>query len=82
MAESGQKTVFFQTARAESFRQREGTRAMKAAVKAGLPVDRVEFDPVTGKIIVIIGEPGEPETGGDLDSWLKKKGQKTECASG
>jgi hypothetical protein len=39
------------------------TRGAKAVLAAGLPVSRVEIDPHTGKIAVIVGQPaGENET--------------------
>jgi len=41
------------------FRERELARALRAAKAAG--GERVEVDPTTGRIIVIIGEHAEPE---------------------
>ena len=46
----------------KSFRQRDMTRAIKAARLAGLAVERVEVDK-DGKIIVVTGKP---ETPGDV----------------
>jgi hypothetical protein len=52
------------------FREREFARAVRAAKRAG--GERVELDPATGKICVVLGgRPDEP--GNDLDNWLKKK---------
>jgi hypothetical protein len=42
------------------FRERELARAVRAAKSAG--GSRVEIDPGTGRISVIIGEHAEPET--------------------
>jgi hypothetical protein len=42
------------------FRERELARAVRAAKSAG--GERVEIDPVTGKISVILTNSGEPET--------------------
>jgi len=43
----------------KSFRQRDMTRAIKAARLAGLNVERVEVDK-DGKIIVVTGKPETP----------------------
>jgi hypothetical protein len=45
---------------AQTFRQADITRAIKAAVRAGVPVARVEVSP-EGRIIVIAGKPREEE---------------------
>jgi hypothetical protein len=39
------------------FKKTDATRAVKAALASGLSVARVEVDPHTGKIAVIVGEP-------------------------
>jgi hypothetical protein len=43
---------------AQTFRERDVTKAVKAVVKAGMKVDRVEV--MDGKIVVFAGDP---ETG-------------------
>jgi hypothetical protein len=46
------------------FLESELARALRAAKRAGAPVDRIEVDPTTGKIAVILrraGETTEPE---------------------
>lgn len=45
-----------------NFRQKDVTRAIKAAKSAGLPIARVEVDPVTAKISVIVGAAEEIDT--------------------
>jgi hypothetical protein len=54
------------------FRERELARAVRAAKCAG--GERVEIDPATGKISVIIAKPDdEAATNNALDQWLKDK---------
>jgi hypothetical protein len=54
------------------FRERELARAVRAAKCAG--GERVEIDPATGKISVIIAKPdNEAATNNALDQWLKDK---------
>jgi hypothetical protein len=45
-----------------NFRQQDVTRAINAAKASGLPIARIEVDPKTSKIVVIIGDPDKPET--------------------
>jgi hypothetical protein len=47
---------------AQSFKQGDATRAVKAVVKAGLSVGRVEF--ADSKIVVFVGQP---EAHGTID---------------
>ena len=42
---------------ANRFHERELARALRAAKKSGTAIDRVEVDPATGKISVIIAQP-------------------------
>jgi hypothetical protein len=58
-------------ARAPSvFRQSDVTRAIKAAVAAGVNIERVEIDK-SGRIVIVTGKPGEPEApANDLDREL------------
>jgi len=44
------------------FNAREVARAVRAARDAGERPDRVEIDPATGRIVVILAKPGEAET--------------------
>ena len=51
-----------------NFRQSDVQRAIRAAKATGLPVARVEVDPKTAKITVIVGEP-ETEAAKVVNSW-------------
>ena len=44
------------------FHERELARALRAAKKSGTPIDRVEVDPATGRISVVIAKPSEVPT--------------------
>jgi hypothetical protein len=56
------------------FRERELARAVRAARAAG--GERVEIDPATGKISVILAKPGEGAADNEVENWLsKQKGQ-------
>lgn len=41
------------------FSEREVTRAMRAVERAGKHIDRVEIDPTSGKLVVILAKSGE-----------------------
>jgi tagatose-1,6-bisphosphate aldolase len=57
--------------RRPTFRQSDVTRAFKAAQKAGVDVDRVEVDPISGKVIIYVrGEEDEAATMSQLDKWI------------
>jgi hypothetical protein len=60
------------------FNQREIARALKAARLAGERPERVEIDPATGKIAVIIAktDDGEPAKN-ELDNWIEKHAHQT-----
>jgi hypothetical protein len=56
------------------FREVELARAVRAAKSAG--GERVEIDPTTGKISVIIAtKPGESATDSEVENWLSKQGR-------
>jgi excisionase family DNA binding protein len=55
--------------RPSNFRQQDVTRAINAAKRAGLSIVRIEIDPKTAKITVIIGEAELPPTNGITDEW-------------
>jgi hypothetical protein len=40
-----------------TFKRRDVTRAIEAALAAGIQVARAEIDPRTGKIILVFGDP-------------------------
>jgi hypothetical protein len=72
-------------ARPSNFRQQDVTRAINAAKRAGLSIARVEVDPKTAKITVIVGEPElPPANAAEADEWqdeidkLKAKARKSE----
>jgi hypothetical protein len=62
-----------------TFKQQDATRAARAAIAAGLKVQRIEID-TGGKIIVVIGdgaelpasEAAEPTA---LDAWRTSRGK-------
>jgi hypothetical protein len=56
--------------RPSTFRQRDLTAAVRGAIAAGCAVSRVEIDPVTGKIIVIMVAGAAKESTTDLDAWM------------
>ena len=59
------------------FRQHDLTRALRAAVAAGLAVSGYEIDPVTGRIVVNINADKEQgDARSDLDWWLTQHGHK------
>jgi hypothetical protein len=45
----------------QTFKQRDVTKAIKATVKAGIPVERVEID--NGKIIIVIAKAEDAVNG-------------------
>jgi hypothetical protein len=54
------------------FREKELARAVRAAKEAG--GDRVEVDPETGKISVIIGKKLDESTAdNEVENWLSKQ---------
>jgi len=52
---------------AQTFRQADITKALKAAAAAGMVVQRFEIDR-DGKLVVIAGQPAEPEFAA-LNEW-------------
>ncbi|WP_237482553.1 hypothetical protein [Lichenibacterium dinghuense] len=58
-----------------AFRQADLVRALKAADKAGLKVQRFEIDP-DGRIAVVTGEPGKDQPISALEAWKAKRASK------
>jgi hypothetical protein len=57
---------------AQTFRQGDVTKALKAAAAAGIDVGRVEIDR-DGKIIVIVAEPAKtPDTDHETSADIRK----------
>jgi hypothetical protein len=54
------------------FRKRELTRSIKAAEAAGKKVDRVEVDPISGRIVVYFGNGGDDPKLNTADAVLMK----------
>jgi len=54
------------------FKEREVARALRGARRAGEVVDRVEIDPVSGKIVVVLAKQGEVVAQNELDTWKEK----------
>jgi hypothetical protein len=60
--------------RTNRFRERELARAVRAAKSAG--GERVEIDPATGKISVILTKPaGKSAADNEVEGWLSKQGR-------
>jgi hypothetical protein len=57
-------------------RQRDITKALKAAVAAGLHVAGFKLDIHTGKIEVVTGKP-EAQDSNSLDTWIAKHAGET-----
>ncbi len=53
-----------------TFRQRDVTRAVRAAVAAGVVVARIEIE--EGKITVVTGRPVKSEPTDDFEKWKMK----------
>ena len=58
---------------ANRFNQREVARALRAARLAGEHPERVEIDPATGRIVVILAKPGE--TTMTMNEWDEEYGE-------
>jgi hypothetical protein len=60
--------------RANRFSQRDVSRALRAARRAGETVERVEIDPASGKICVILKDPDGSRPGGNSKNpWARSK---------
>jgi predicted aspartyl protease len=52
----------------QTFRQRDVTKALKATVKAGIAVERVEIDK-NGKIVVVTATPQDAGPKPEQNEW-------------
>lgn len=52
-----------------NFRQSDVTKAINAAKASGLPIARIEVEPKTAKITVIIGEPQDNVPTPEPNPW-------------
>jgi hypothetical protein len=61
------------------FHETELARALRAAKKSGTAIDRVEVDPATGRISVIISKPDgdNAKTGNEVENWITKHADKS-----
>src|SRR5262249_28529723 len=55
------------------FHEREVARALRATRAAGENIDRIEIDPTTGKIAVVVLKPGS-EAAADKNEWDEDQG--------
>jgi hypothetical protein len=55
-----------------TFREADLTRALNAAKKAGVEVERIEIDR-TGKIVLVVGREGETIEASEWDQWYEQK---------
>jgi hypothetical protein len=57
--------------RRAAFREADVTRAIKAAKKAGIDIERFEVDLAAGKVTIFArGKGGEAATVSQLDKWI------------
>jgi len=59
--------------RPATFRQSDLKRALRAAKDSGVEVERIEIDPATGKICIIVKGAADADADSALDSWLKNR---------
>jgi hypothetical protein len=52
----------------QTFRQSDLAKAIRAAVKAGLTIGRVEISP-DGRIAVVAAKPGQEQNSGEVNEW-------------
>ena len=60
-----------------TFRQRDVTKALKAASAAGLRITGYKIDPQTGKIEVVTEKPEKQDSSMLLDQWIANHARET-----
>ena len=55
-----------------NFRQKDVTRAVRAAQAAGIDIHSVEVDPATGKILIMTKVASRNDQLTDMDKWAAK----------
>jgi hypothetical protein len=58
------------------YRRSETARLLKGAMDAGLPVRGFEVDPTTGVLRVLVGKPGESDSGNSWDEVINAENTK------
>jgi hypothetical protein len=62
--------------RVAPFRQADLQRALSAAQKSGLDIERVEIDGTTGKITIVTRSLSGAPSATPLDDWMKEHAHK------
>jgi hypothetical protein len=57
------------------FKIADAQRVVRATLATGLPISRVEVDPASGRVSVVIGQPAAA-SGNELDQWVAKRANK------
>jgi hypothetical protein len=60
-----------------SFRETDVRRAVRAARTSGIDIDRLEIEPVTGKITIMTRSSSGAEKINDLDKWIAENARQT-----
>jgi hypothetical protein len=53
---------------AQTFKQGDVTKALRAAAAAGVDVKRIEIDRA-GKIVIVAGQPSRDDSSADVNEW-------------
>jgi hypothetical protein len=79
MIEQDDRPITLRRKGGSAFRQQDLSRAIKAAVRAGVEIARIEIDS-RGKIVIVVGKPSEAtnpqdELDVELQQWEARRGQ-------